>query len=49
MFFTAIVIEHPAMTHTNVVRQILPVPSTEGTAFLSCGDDGRVLHTTVTM
>ena len=49
MFFSAIVIEHHAMTHSSVVRQILPVPAEQGSAYLSCGDDGRVLHTNINM
>lgn len=50
MFFSAIVIDHHAMTHSNVVRQILPIPpSGGGSEYLSVGDDGRVLHTSVAM
>lgn len=49
VFASAVVIEHPAMAHTNVVRQLLPVPAEQGSEFLSCGDDGRVLHLRVVM
>ena len=45
VFFTAILFDNNHMAHSNALRQILPIPSSnDGYEYLSCGDDGRVLH-----
>mgnify|MGYP003385904777 CR=1 FL=1 len=49
VFFSAVIIDHTAMAHSSVVRQMLPIPSQNGAEYLSCGDDGRVVHTNVLM
>jgi hypothetical protein len=54
-FHSAIVMDHRDVAHTAVVRQVLPCSTSNGTAqgagieFLSCGDDGRVVHNAVFM
>ena len=43
-FVGAVLIKDYAMAHSNIVRQILPVPNPAGIALLTCGDDGRVVR-----